>query len=278
MPLSNELSIETKEIQSIYVPLVRLILERVQSATNTKLDAPTKNLQGRAEPFILGVTGSVAVGKSSTAKIIKALLEELGFGLVVDVVSTDGFLYPNEKLAAAGLMLRKGFPESYDYLAIVNFLSTLKTSTGIHEAPLYSHTTYNVTNLKKVLKNPDIVILEGLNILQDPPQRTELNNKTAIRNSIDFSIFLDAEEIDIKNWYIKRFLDLCSSASTDPSSFFHRFNDLSRQEASLEASTIWDSINSLNLNEHILPSRWKANVILFKNESHKIETISLKKE
>jgi len=278
MPLSNELPIDTKEIQKVYVPLVRLILERVQPATNSELDAPINDLREKTKPFILGVAGSVAVGKSSTAKIIKALLEVISFGLVVDVVSTDGFLYPNEKLAEAGLMLRKGFPESYDYLAIVNFLSTLKTSTGTHEAPLYSHTTYNITNSKKVLENPDIVIIEGLNTLQDPPQRSGIDDKSTVRDHIDFSIFVDADEKDIRNWHTKRFLDLCSSAATDSSSFFHRFNNLSRREASIEASTIWDSINSPNLNEHILPTKWKADAILFKNESHGIEKIFLKKE
>ena len=278
MPLSNELPINTKEIQRAYIPLVRLILEQVQSAAKSELDAPTNDLREKPKPFILGVAGSVAVGKSSTAKIIKALLEVMSFGLVVDVVSTDGFLYPNEKLAEAGLMLRKGFPESYDYVAIVNFLSTLKTSTGIHEAPLYSHTTYNVTNSKKVLENPDIVIIEGLNTLQDPPQKPETEKKSTVRDHIDFSIFVDADEKDIRNWHTKRFLDLCRSAATDSSSFFHRFNNLSRHEASIEASIIWDSINSPNLNEHILPTKWKADAILFKNESHEIEEISLRKE
>ena len=174
-------------------------------------------------------------------------------------------------------MHRKGFPESYNYSAIVAFLSSLKSSTTKHEVPVYSHTTYDVTSTKQIVDNPDVLIIEGLNLLQDHPESVGDDQQLFIRGFLDCCIFLDAEEVDAKNWYLSRFLKLCKEAKSDDDSFFNRYKDFSEEEAREEASMIWDLINSINLKENIAPLKRRADVILSKEKSHMIWKVALKR-
>ena len=269
-PLPKNLPIPPEEIESIYAPLISAILGR------DNFQDPIQN-KGTLGPFILGVTGGVAVGKSSVSTILKSLFRTSRRSLTVDVISTDGFLFPNQKLEELGIMHRKGFPESYDYAKIVSFLSSVKNSPGEHQAPTYSHTIYDVTSTKQIVKNPDILIIEGLNLLQDHPKPLIKDPQASIRDFIDFCIFLHANEEDIKQWYISRFWNLCNEAERSESSFFNRYVHLSEQDAREEASAIWDLINSVNLKENILPLKSRADLILFKEKSHKIYKLAFKK-
>ena len=271
----SELPVQLEEVERIYVPLATAILERghLQDVEQSiERNKPT------SLPFILGVTGAVAVGKTSVSIILKSLLETTRGNLTVDVISTDGFLFPNNKLKELGIMHRKGFPESYDYTAIVSFLSSVKSSSSEHHAPTYSHTIYDVTNTKKIVENPDILILEGLNLLQDDPKTPAEANRPSIRDFIDFCIFLDADEEDIKHWYISRFWNLCNEAVANDNSFFNRYSHLSERDAKEEAAMIWDLVNSTNLRENILPVKTRADLILFKEKSHRIWELAFKKQ
>ncbi|MEC7923730.1 MAG: type I pantothenate kinase [Actinomycetota bacterium] len=269
-PLPKNLPIPHEEVAGVYAPLVSTILGR------DNFQDPIQN-EAASGPFILGVTGGVAVGKSSVSIILESLFQTSGRGLMVDVMSTDGFLFPNQQLQELGIMHRKGFPESYDYKSIVSFLSSVKHSPGEYRAPTYSHTIYDVTDTKKIVKDPDILILEGLNLLQDHPETLAEGNQPSIRDFIDFCIFLDADEEDIKQWYISRFWNLCKEAEGSGESFFNRYVHLSEQDAREEASQIWDLINSANLKENILPLKSRADLILFKEKSHKISKLAFKK-
>ena len=275
-PLPEGIPIPIEEVVDIYAPLAKIILEKTYANEERDAEESIESHSQQARPFILGVTGGVSVGKSLIAKVLKLLLETIDERLNVDVVSTDGFLWPNQKLKELNIMHRKGFPESYDYSAIVTFLSSAKSSTAEQEVPVYSHTTYDVTSTAQIIDDPDVIIIEGLNLLQDHPGNTGDNQQLSIREFLDCCIFLDAEESDVKSWYISRFLKLCKEAKSDDDSFFNRYKDFSEEEASEEASMIWDLINSVNLKENIVPLKFAADVILSKERSHIISNIAFK--
>ena len=272
--LLDELPQTTEEIQQVYHPLVQRILLLMHKRPQL---APSNGGQSGAQPFILGITGGVSVGKSSVANTLKKLLLSQEKGLSVEVLSTDGFLFTNQKLLELGIMHRKGFPESFDYSAIVNFLISIKTSSEKQIVPTYSHTTYDVTDNNRIIENPDILIVEGLNLLQSDPA-TVTREEPAIKDFLDLCIFLNADEQDIESWYVSRFINLCDDAKQNKSSFFNRYSELSEDEAREEAKMIWNLINSPNLKENIAPLKNMADVILFKGKDHSIWKLALKED
>ena len=261
------------EIQHVYSPLVQKVLGQIQEQTEA---TTSTNSISVTKPFILGITGGVSVGKSSSANILERLFRSQESGIRVEVLSTDGFLYPNRKLLDLGIMHRKGFPESFDYQAIVTFLSSVKSSSGKLKVPLYSHATYDVVDAGKTIENPDILIIEGLNLLQNDPSDLNGENPT-IRDFIDLCVFLNAKEKDMKDWYVSRFLDLCNEGKNNKDSFFNRYSGLSEEGLTKEAKMIWNAINSPNLRENIFPVRSRADLILFKERDHVISKLALKK-
>ena len=270
----DELPHTNEEIQQVYHPLVQRILVLMRQESQL---APSSRDQSGGKPFILGITGGVSVGKSSVANTLKELLLAQGKGLSVEVLSTDGFLFPNQKLLELGIMHRKGFPESFDYSAIVNFLTSIKASSENYSVPTYSHTTYDVTDDKRIIENPDVLIIEGLNLLQNDPTAIGME-KPAIRDFLDLCIFLNADEQDIEEWYVSRFINLCDDAKLNKNSFFNRYSELSEDEATEEAKMIWNLINSPNLKENIAPLKNLADVILFKRKDHSIWKLALKED
>ena len=229
-------------------------------------------------PYIIGVAGSVAVGKSTTARVLKALFARWPNTPRVDLLTTDGFLYPNAVLEREGLMERKGFPESYDLPALLRFLTDIKAGRRPVRAPVYSHLIYDVMPNEWVeFDRPDILIVEGLNVLQTgrPPKGGKAI--PYVSDFFDFSIYLDADETVLLNWYVDRFLTLRGTAFRDPKSYFHRYATLSDNAAVETATSIWRRINLVNLHENILPTRQRADLILKKEESHLVEQVALRK-
>ena len=228
-------------------------------------------------PYVIGIAGSVAVGKSTTARIIQALLSRWPHHPQVDLVTTDGFLYPNRTLEANGLMSRKGFPESYDVRRLLQFLADVKSGQPETRVPVYSHQIYDIVpDLTHVVRQPHIVIVEGLNVLQtrDGGKTTP---RTFVSDFFDFSIYVDAAEDHVKQWYVDRFLTLRTTVFKDPHSYFHRYSSLSDEEAKRTALQIWTDINGLNLRENILPTRERAHLILEKALDHTVTGIKLRK-
>ncbi|MDE3966040.1 type I pantothenate kinase [Glaesserella parasuis] len=274
---NEELSLE--EVSTIYLPLARLInyyidenLKR-QEVLHKFLDVESPKV-----PYIISLTGSVSVGKSTSARILQALLSEWPEKRKVDLITTDGFLYPLKTLQERNLMKRKGFPESYDIHRLIEFVSDIKSGKRNVKAPVYSHFTYDIIpDQFNEVDQPDIVILEGLNMLQSGMNYPHSPHSVFVSDFVDFSIYVDADETLLKDWYIHRFLKFRRSAFSDPHSYFHHYSKLSEQEAITTASTIWDEINGLNLRKNILPSRERANLILVKGEDHAIETVKLRK-
>ncbi|MCT8677654.1 type I pantothenate kinase [Glaesserella parasuis] len=274
---NEELSLE--EVSTIYLPLARLInyyidenLKR-QEVLHKFLDVESPKV-----PYIISLTGSVSVGKSTSARILQALLSEWPEKRKVDLITTDGFLYPLKTLQERNLMKRKGFPESYDIHRLIEFVSDIKSGKRNVKAPVYSNLTYDIIpDQFNEVDQPDIVILEGLNMLQSGMNYPHSPHSVFVSDFVDFSIYVDADETLLKDWYIHRFLKFRRSAFSDPHSYFHHYSKLSEQEAITTASTIWDEINGLNLRKNILPSRERANLILVKGEDHAIETVKLRK-
>ena len=275
--LNDPISLAEAEI--VYLPLTRLLSFYVE-AIQTIHSASSKFLghNGAKVPFIIGVAGSVAVGKSTTARILRALMRRWPSSPKVDLITTDGFLYPNAVLTERGLMERKGFPESYDRAAFVSFLAAIKSGKPKVSAPTYSHLVYDVVKDERVtVEKPDILIVEGLNILQ--PGDLPKTGKPIVFASdfIDFSVYIDAKESVLENWYVDRFMKLRQTAFRDPKSFFRRFAELSEDEAIKTATHIWNTINLPNLRENILPTRGRADLILEKGADHAIHQVALRK-
>jgi type I pantothenate kinase len=271
--------LDMKEVEEIYLPLSRLLSFYV--AATQLLFRAQQNFLGTEDakmPYIIGVGGSVAVGKSTTARVLQALLARWPNVPKVDLVTTDGFLYPNAILTREGLMERKGFPESYDLPALLRFLSDIKGGRRPARAPVYSHLIYDVLPNQWVeIDRPDILIVEGLNVLQTgaPPKGGKAI--PYVSDFFDFSIYLDADEGVLLDWYVDRFLTLRGTAFRDPKSYFHRYATLSDEEAIETATSIWTRINLLNLHENILPTRQRADLILKKVESHLVEEVALRR-
>jgi len=265
--------LDLDEIAEIYLPLSRLI--HLQVSARQRLFQSTNLFLGETVdapmPFVIGVAGSVAVGKSTSARVLRALLTRWDSHPRVDLVTTDGFLYPNRELQRRGLMHRKGYPESYDRRALLRFVTEVKSGAPLVRAPVYSHTKYDIVPSEHIeVKRPDILIVEGLNVLQTGP-------RLMVSDLFDFSLYVDARIEDIEQWYIERFLELRSTSFSNPSSHFAHYADLSDQAARLAAREIWTSINRPNLVENILPTRPRATLVLRKNSDHSIQRLRLRK-
>ncbi|MEM7774816.1 MAG: type I pantothenate kinase [Pseudomonadota bacterium] len=275
--LIEDLSIS--EVEEVYLPLSRLL--NLYVAASQELHTVSSRFLGvtaRKSPFIIGIAGSVAVGKSTTARVLRALLARWPDHPRVDLVTTDGFLYPNAELERRGIMHRKGFPESFRTGDLLNLLATVKSGSGTAKAPRYSHFHYDVLpDDYTVIERPDILIVEGLNVLQ--PARLPKDGEAIpyVSDFFDFSIFLDAETSVIEKWYLTRFLKLRETAFRDPAAYFHRYSTLSDEEARARALEIWRTINRVNLVENILPTRQRARLILSKGRDHSIEQVHLRK-
>jgi type I pantothenate kinase len=267
------------DVTHIYLPLSRLLSLYV-AATQGLYDA-TRTFLGSKDgvtPFIVGIAGSVAVGKSTTARILRALLQRWTNTPKVELLTTDGFLLPNAVLRQEGLMERKGFPESYDLPALLAFLSAIKAGERRVKAPVYSHLVYDIVPGETVtVDRPDILIVEGLNVLQTSRLPRDGRGAPFVSDFFDFSIYLDAGEEDIHRWYIERFLRLRETAFRDPASYFHRYAALSEAEARTIGEGLWSRINLVNLRENILPTRPRADLILRKGADHHVEEVALRR-
>ena len=270
---------QLREVEEIYLPLSRLLSFYVEATQG--LHRATQTFLGHSEaklPFIIGVAGSVAAGKSTTARILKTMLARWSSSPKVDLVTTDGFLLPNAVLKAEGLMERKGFPESYDQRALLAFLSDIKAGKPNVTAPVYSHLVYDVVPGESItVDRPDILILEGLNVLQTSRLPRDGKAVPFVSDFFDFSVYIDAAEEDLRRWYVSRFMRLRETAFRDPRSYFRRYAEVSEEEAMEIANGLWSRINLPNLQDNILPTRPRADLILRKGKSHAIETVMLRK-
>ena len=271
--------LDLDEVEQIYLPLSKLISLYAESAgrLHRKQEEFLHDRIPARTPFVIGIAGSVAVGKSTVARVLKQLLAHWPEHPNVALVTTDGFLHPNEELERRGLMGRKGFPESYDRRALMRFVVDIKSGREEVWAPKYSHLVYNVTDERVVIQKPDIVIVEGLNVLQPARVRDDGRSGLAISDFFDFSVYVDADTRDIKEWYTQRFLRLRETAFRNPDSYFQKYAGLTEDEAVEEASQIWDAINGPNLEQNVLPTRSRATLVLRKDRDHSIRYVRLRK-
>lgn len=272
-------TIDLRQVREVYLPLTELINHYVKNTG--KLYARMRDFLelgvGRT-PFVIGVAGSVAVGKSTTSRLLRELLGQLPGHPRVDLITTDGFLYPNAELERRGLMERKGFPESYNRNALLRFVMDVKSGVSEVHAPVYSHLTYDIISGEGItVRQPDILIVEGLNVLQPARRRTDGSMALAVSDFFDFTVYVDADEADLRAWYVTRFMALRETAFRDPRSYFARFSQMGAADAVAFAEDIWDTINGPNLRENILPTRGRATAILRKDASHDIDWIRVRR-
>ncbi|MEJ3404411.1 type I pantothenate kinase [Rathayibacter sp. YIM 133350] len=263
------------EVTDVYQPISRL-LNMYVTATERLHEATNRFLGERAArtPFVIGIAGSVAVGKSTIARLLRELLSRWENTPRVELVTTDGFLFDNAELQRRGLMARKGFPESYDRRALLRFVSEVKSGAAEARAPFYSHLSYDIVpNAQITVRQPDVLIIEGLNVLQPPSAAHRL----AVSDLFDFSIYVDARTSDIARWYEERFLKLQRGAFSDPKSYFHRYASLTEEQAREQARSIWQSINEPNLVQNIRPTRSRATLVLRKDANHAVDSVLLRK-
>jgi type I pantothenate kinase len=267
--------LDLREVREVYLPLSRLLSLYAMAAR--RLGAATSDFLGEPDattPFVIGVAGSVAVGKSTIARLLRELMSRWSDTPRVELVTTDGFLYSNAELERRGIMHRKGFPESYDRRALVDFVSRVKSGAPEVRAPFYSHMRYDIMpDAHVTVSRPDVVIVEGLNVLQPPPSP----NEVAVSDLFDFSIYVDADAADIEAWYVSRFLALRQGAFTDPNSYFRVFAELTDDEAVQTALKYWNDINLPNLEENVLPTRHRATLVLQKASDHTVDRVQLRK-
>ena len=278
--------VDLAEVEQVYLPLSRLLnlyaagVQRLHAVTSTFLGESGEQAVGTAPrtPFVIGVAGSVAVGKSTTARLLRELLSRWPDTPRVELLTTDGFLMPNAELERRGLLQRKGFPESYDQRALMRFVSAVKSGAPEVRAPLYSHLSYDIVpGAEIVVRRPDVLVVEGLNVLQPARTRGDGRQGLAVSDFFDVSVYVDARTEDIARWYVDRFLRLRETAFSRPESYFHRYAALSDDEAAARATRIWHEINEPNLVENVLPTRGRATIVLRKGPDHAVSRVRLRK-
>lgn len=268
-----------REVAEVYLPLSRLLSINVDAAAH--LRRASNEFLGestRRTPFVIGVAGSVAVGKSTTARVLQEMLRRWPNTPRVELITTDGFLYPNAELERRGLMQRKGFPESYDRRRLMRFVADVKSGAPEVRAPMYSHLTYDILPHEEVVVHrPDVLIVEGLNVLAPPRVRADGTAGLSVSDFFDYSIYVDAKTTAIKQWYTERFMRLRSGAFADPKSYFHRYSTLTDAEATATSEDIWDRINGPNLIQNVLPTRGRAKLVMTKDAGHTVTRMLLRK-